>query len=1553
MRVGRRLRITFLVMGLTAVCAIPASPGADEPTPPKGVTAVLKGHTEALFGIAFSPDGKTVATASFDKTLKLWETATGKEIKTFEGPQGHQQLVLCVAFSPDGQSVASGSQDNTVKIWDVPTTHFLQELTHTDAVTSLALSADGLRLAGAGKDGAVKIWTPADGKEVLNLLGHAGPATSLAFNAAANPAPQLLISGGNDRTMRLWNPANGQPVATVLAHASPVTGVAINPNNNAAYSAGEDGTVKFWQLPIAPSRTLPAHGEAVTVVALSADGNQVFSAGADKTILVSSFGDSKQLRQLTGPTAAVRSLALSPNLIAGGTTDNRLFLWNAGDGKLVNQVVAHSGPVNGVAFHPQNNQLLTGGGDGLIKLWAMPPVPTRVLSHPGAVPAAVLSADGKRLITGGDDKIVRSWNLSNNSVERQFQGHGGAVTAVAFSANGQLLASGGADQTIRLWDQAKSNQIAVIGAHAGTVTALAANSGGTQLLSGSADGTVKLWGVPGTPSRILTHMDQVTSVALSPDGTKLITGCTDKQSRLWNLTTGAMERAFGGNSLSVTSVAFSSNGALVVAGGADKSVTVWNAADGKEVKKITLPAAVQSVAFQPAGTTPMPLVAAGLTDNTIRFLDLTQGKEIKTFGGHKGAVNVVTFTAKGDQLLSGSADGTVQVWALADGMSKAKFDYGTAVNAVALSKDGARVAAGGAGKTIKTWTLADGKPGISVTTPAEVRGLAWSPDGSRLAAAGADNHARIYSVDGSLVEFFPHEGAVLSVGFHPDGKRLVSASADKTARVWTPSLTWEAAYAGPVRQVLFGPKGDQVFSCGDDKTIKIASTSDGKLIKSIPAHDGPVTGISLSPDGAKLVSCGSDNKIKTWTMAAPKPGASADDKPLAVFTVEGAPQAVTISPNGLRLAAAFADKAGALIVVFDTASGKELVRFSEHGGPIRSLAFLSDNRTLVSTSDDKTARLFDIGVVNVVDAHAGGVNAVAFHGNGTQFLSGGNDKTVKLWTVAPGKDPVVQRTFGPLTDAVTAVAFSRDFTQIGAAAGKAVKVWMPDGKEVLTLSHPADVKSLSFSPDKTKIVTGASDNLARVWDVASGKELQAFAHAGPVEAVVFHNNNTTIVSGSADKIVAVHPISAVRVISAAPGPVRGLAVTPNGSHVLTADEKEVKLWNAGNGAKEPRAFPGGDGGVTAVAVSKNNNLVAVGSPDLTVRLYNFADAKPVGQLKAKGPVQHLAFSPNNQTLAAACTDKSILTWNVVYNPGQPLPGDFGKAGPGFGHDAGATDLVFDLDSMKLYTGGLDKKIRKWRFSSDLPSKNLPHPQLVNGVAFNPAGTQLATACMDGNLRIWDVAKAQPIKQINAHTTPMAASIYCVAWSPDGKQIVSGSYDHSLKLWDAAAGTLVREFKAYKPKEFEKGHRDPIFTVALTADGKFLVSGSSDHTIKVWNIADGTVVRELVNPGLKPPPGTDPSFFTPQAHPGPVHCLRLTAEGKHLISVGSAPGDRGYLAVWSFADGKQLCGEELPIGFIYAVAVSPDAKHLALACNYRIHAPHEAFGYIMKMPEAVK
>ena len=162
---------------------------------------------------------------------------------------------------------------------------------------------------------------------------------------------------------------------------------------------------------------------------------------------------------------------------------------------------------------------------------------------------------------------------------------------------------------------------------------------------------------------------------------------------------------------------------------------------------------------------------------------------------------------------------------------------------------------------------------------------------------------------------------------------------------------------------------------------------------------------------------------------------------------------------------------------------------------------------------------------------------------------------------------------------------------------------------------------------------------------------------------------------------------------------------------------------------------------------------------------------------------------------------------------------------------------------------------------------------------------------------------------------------------------------------------MREFKGYKEKEFEKGHRGAVFTVAFSPDGKTIASAGDDRCVKLWNVADGTVIHEFINPNLKipEPPVLPPP---PASHPNAIFAVRFTPDGKYVYSAGGAPKNQGYLALWSAADGKLVSAEEMPVGAIWGLAVSPDGKLLALGTT-QVAGPagnKVNTSYIIKAPE---
>jgi WD40 repeat protein len=225
---------------------------------------------------------------------------------------------------------------------------------------------------------------------------------------------------------------------------------------------------------------------------------------------------------------------------------------------------------------------------------------------------------------------------------------------------------------------------------------------------------------------------------------------------------------------------------------------------------------------------------------------------------------------------------------------------------------------------------------------------------------------------------------------------------------------------------------------------------------------------------------------------------------------------------------------------------------------------------------------------------------------------------------------------------------------------------------------------------------------------------------------------------------------------------------------------------------------------------------------------------------------------------------------------------------------------------------------------------------------------MPSGCHDGKLRIYDLVKGVVLKEINAHSIAGDTFIYCVAFTPDGKQVLTASVDKSMKLWDATSGAMVREFKAHKVKEFEKGHLDSVFAAAFSPDGKFLASGSAglERVIKIWDVAKGAVIRDLANPQLQ---AANPKGPT-QSHPGWIYQLRFTRDGKNLVSAGDAPMNKGYLAVWNPEDGKLLYGEALPLGCFFGLSVSADRRMLAVGAGPRGRpTPEFNCAYLLKWP----
>ena len=584
----------------------------------------LGGHTNSVYGVSFSPDGKRLASASFDNTVKLWNTTTGEEIKTLKG---HTDTVYGVSFSPDGKMLATASGDKTVKLWDTSTGKEIKTLKgHTNGVFGVSFSPDGKMLASASGDRTVKLWDTSIGKELKTLRGH----TDWVWGVNFSPDGKRLASASGDRTVKLWDTSTGKEIKTLNGHTNWVQGVSFSPDGKMLASASADKTVKLWNTTTGKEiKTLNGHTDVVYGVSFSPDGKMLASASGDTTVKLWNATTGKQIKTLNGHTNWVQGVSFNPDgkRLASASFDNTVKLWDTSTGKPIKTLSGHTNPVLGVSFSP----------------------------------------DGKRLASASRDNTVKLWDTTTDKKIKTLRGHTGSIQGVSFSPDGKILASVSDDRTVKLWDTSTGKPIKTLSGHTNPVVGVSFSPDGKMLASASRDNTVKLWDTStGKPIKTLSgHTNPVLGVSFSPDGTMLASASVDNTVKLWDTSTGKPIKTLSGHTNSVNGVSFSPDGKMLASASGDNTVKLWDTSTGRPIKTLSGHTnSVFGVSFSPDGK----MLASASNDYTVKLWDTSTGKEIKTLRGHTNSVWGVSFSPDSKMLATASADNTVRLWRL-------YFDY--------------------------------------------------------------------------------------------------------------------------------------------------------------------------------------------------------------------------------------------------------------------------------------------------------------------------------------------------------------------------------------------------------------------------------------------------------------------------------------------------------------------------------------------------------------------------------------------------------------------------------------------------------------------------------------------------------------------------------------------------------------------------------------------------------------------------------------------------------------------------------------------------------------
>jgi WD40 repeat protein/serine/threonine protein kinase len=468
----------------------------------------LEGSEErAWSALAFSPDSQWLATGHKDKSLNIWDVRTGRKKRSF---RGHTVAVQCVAFSPDGRFLASGGApgwdyehpDGELKVWDVDSGRALFELRgHTQAITAVAFSRDG-RLVSGGDDQTIKLWDLATGQETLTLHGHFDRVWSLAFS----PDGHKLVSASDDMTVRVWDatPLEGLPDPawrTLRGHRGSVRGVAFSPDGRYVASAGLDKTVRVWDAWTGKELTILPEERAVLGVVFSPDGKRLASGGAVR-LRTWDTTTWKQIHTFPHSSDPITSVAFSPpdgKLLAGTGADQTgkiVWLFDATTGKEIHRLRDHNWAITCVVFDPTGQVAASASLDRTVHIWDVrtgKELVTLQPKHAGHATSVAFSPDGQYLASGSMDRTVKIWKARTWEPLREISDANGGIRSVAFAPDSRRLAWGSTDGTVKVADATTGQLLATLRGHHDWVNSVAYSPDGKYIASASADGRVKIW----------------------------------------------------------------------------------------------------------------------------------------------------------------------------------------------------------------------------------------------------------------------------------------------------------------------------------------------------------------------------------------------------------------------------------------------------------------------------------------------------------------------------------------------------------------------------------------------------------------------------------------------------------------------------------------------------------------------------------------------------------------------------------------------------------------------------------------------------------------------------------------------------------------------------------------------------------------------------------------------------------------------------------------------------------------------------------------------------
>jgi WD40 repeat protein len=1425
--------------------------------------------------MALLPDGKGVLTAGYDGTVRLWDTATGKELRRIVASNTH---VRSMALSRDGKRLAVGGPPGV--IYEVATG---KELVRTQHYLSYGLIAflDDDRLA-CGRGGQIAL---------VDKTGQESPqfvkVEPIVTAVAGSPDGKLLASGNHRGNAQVLSGRTGKRGAFLKGSDGPVSALAFSPEGKTLAVAGTSGPVRLWDV-----------------------------------------ATGKLLRSLSGG-VGFRSLVFSPDgkFLATGDRVGTVRILHVETGRAVRSCPGHAGIIGGLAFTPGGETLYT-ADSGAVRVWetglgqfkgdpvTWRPAPAQERNpqpgHAGAMVSVGFTPDGRTFLTTGLDHRLLRWDTATGRFlgeGKDFAGRPNLFSAFLLPGGRAVLAVE-LDGTLALCDPVTGKELRRGRFPKESPDVLAVSPAGRLLAVASAfDHHIHLFDASTLRPlrRWAAHHDGITGLAFGPDGKSLASLSADRTLRVWDVATSEEQMQVGDGPVEPGQVAFSSDGRTLASGGTNNKVCLWDAVTGKKRGELTVPTIqAHSLAFSPDGR----YLAAAYRDG-VTLWEAFSGQEVVRFHCDQHHGGRLLFSPDGRRLATGNDPG-VLLWDVTGRRAARKQGHSDLSEAEqeALWQD---LAAHEAARADRALGELAASPRLAVLLLARrLRPVARAEE--RLIRQWVEwlAHADRPTREAAEVELEALGEAAKPVMSRirettPSGELFGRAEQwlqDRAGFVKTPHVLRDLRAVAVLERVTARPGDDEKESAQQAQRLleRLASGEPGAPLTRAARS---ALGRAQRPDPAKepAVDVAENNPLAD--PLAP-PAKLLRQLGESLIAPEATVACVAFRPGSTTLALATTDNK---VRLWDALNLKELRRWFAPVVARTPLAFSPDGKVLFAGGPDGLIRRWDLDTGRGLSrwrGHEGRIDALTVSRDGKQVASGGVREVV-VWEVATGKPS--WRVSVP--EGTTALAIAPDGKTLAACCRATVRTWeLPEGKQTRSLRGIPGSRSLAFTPDGKRLLVRGPLRDAVLWDLARNTEEPVDPNfRAPVYALALSADGkwaaTGLGTGSFCLVKLGYDPEVRELVRRGPVSFRMHPSRPNVPLIVGTTTLLT----------------------TASFSSDGKYLVAAGT-DRRVRVFDlttFAEVAPKDGPPA--PVVAVAFTADGRSLVAAHRDHQVRTWDL--DTGKVVQA---RAFQAFPHRSmilsanGEFLAVYDFRQGKVilrHLTGEGKEERILDLIAGVGPDDYRAPLLV---ALSADAKLLATAESAGRVRLWATTTGKLQRTIEGGEPGVTP--YGMTFSPDGRTLALTDTSHAVAVYDLVGGRRLPPFQG------RKGYSGPP---AFSPDGRTVYNGYGKEGFCQWEVASGKFCGPLVEiPGhggnclaLSPDGRTlvtasadfalhfwDARTGRPlglvRRHVAPVQALAFSPDGTRLVSAG----DDGLVLVWEVAPRREFLvpeprAEELP------------------------------------------